>query len=113
MRKPLLVVAIFLVTAVASVQAASWHYGNWGNYGSTCTVGYSTSWATGQSYSCSGDACAHIITGHGVRNVQVRGKAFIGNNYGYGPWVGQGLTSHHDCGLPGCGYLACKVRVFI
>jgi hypothetical protein len=112
MRKPLLLVAFLLLPAVASVQAASWHYGNWADTNAQCFEAWGTSWATGSSNSCGGDACAHIITGHGVRNVQVRGRAFIFNNWGYGSWVGQGQTSHHDCGAASCGTYGCRTRVF-
>jgi hypothetical protein len=112
MRKPFLVVAFFILAAVTSVQAASWHYGNWGADSGTCFVGWGNSWANGQTTLCGGDACAHIVTGHGVRNIQSRGKAFNIDSYGYGPWVGQGLQSHHDCGAFSCTFRACRTRVF-
>jgi hypothetical protein len=113
MRKPKLVVALFLLTAAASAQAASWHYGSWGSNGGTCFVGYGSSWASGQSTICGGDACAHIVDGRGVRNIEVRGKAEVFNSYGYGSWVGQGQTSHHDCGVFSCHYYSCQTRVFL
>ncbi|MBK7862196.1 MAG: hypothetical protein IPJ65_27020 [Archangiaceae bacterium] len=98
-----------------SASAATWKYGSWSPDLGTCHLKTASGHtANAETYRCgykNFKACGHMYSGTAAtKHVQVRGKAFSFNSWGYSEW-GSSIVLH-DCGTFDCGYRNCRVRIY-